>query len=86
MTDLGTWEHSMIFDKRFESKLYCGEKKSRLTIPINDPTHAKDKVVVIEAEINHCEMISFTHLKRENEQQIRQYVNDVQIDFGDKYI
>ena len=24
--------------------------------------------------------------KKDNEQQIRQYVNDVQIDFGDKYI
>jgi mannose-1-phosphate guanylyltransferase len=49
----------------------------------------KDKIVVIQGLEDYIVVENDNILlicKKEDEQQIRQYVNDVQIDFGEKYI
>ncbi len=89
-SDLGTW--GALYDIRTKDANHNSivGKKVKTYNTHNCIIHMpKDKVVVVEGLEDYIIVENDNVLlicKRENEQQIRQYVNDVQIDFGDKYI
>lgn len=89
-SDLGTWGALYeISDKDEHENVVTGNKVKTYNSNgciINVP---KNKAVVLQGMEDYIIVDNDNVLlicKKENEQQIRQYVNDVQIDFGDKYI
>lgn len=89
-SDLGTWGSLYeISEKDRHSNVVAGNKVKTYGSTgciINVP---KNKAVVLQGMEDYIIVDNDNVLlicKKDNEQQIRQYVNDVQIDFGDKYI
>ncbi|MBO4646479.1 MAG: mannose-1-phosphate guanylyltransferase [Bacteroidales bacterium] len=89
-SDLGTWGSLYeISPKDEHQNVVAGNKVKTYNSQgciINVP---KNKAVVLQGMDDYIVVDNDNVLlicKKENEQQIRQYVNDVQIDFGDKYI
>lgn len=89
-SDLGTWGALYeISDKDENKNVVTGNKVKTYNSNgciINVP---KNKAVVLQGMEDYIIVDNDNVLlicKKDNEQQIRQYVNDVQIDFGDKYI
>jgi mannose-1-phosphate guanylyltransferase len=89
-SDLGTWGSLYDISKKNEDfNLIAGNKVKTYNTKhciINVP---KNKAVVLQGLDDYIVVDNDNVLlicKKENEQQIRQYVNDVQIDFGEKYV
>lgn len=89
-SDLGTWGALYDISEKDEHKnVVMGNKVKTYNSNgciINVP---KNKAVVLQGMEDYIVVDNDNVLlicKKDNEQQIRQYVNDVQIDFGDKYI
>ncbi|MDD4395536.1 MAG: mannose-1-phosphate guanylyltransferase [Bacteroidales bacterium] len=89
-SDLGTWGALYtISDKNADANMIAGNKVKTYNTNnciINVP---KNKAVVIQGLDDYIVVENDNVLlicKKENEQQIRQYVNDVQLDFGEKYV
>ena len=89
-SDLGTWGslHS-ICPKDEKGNTVVG-KKTKIYNTTNCIINApKNKVVVVQGLDNYIVVENDDVLlicSKDDEQQIRQYVNDVQMDFGEKYV
>lgn len=89
-SDLGTWGSLYEIRSKDENQNAIVGKKVKTYHTKNSIVHVpKNKIVVIDGLEDFIVVENEDILlicKKENEQHIRQYVNDIQIDFGDKYI
>lgn len=89
-SDLGTWGALYnIVEKDEQGNSIVGKKVKTYNSSRCIVNMPKDKVVILQGLDDYIVVENDNTLlicKKEEEQQIRQYVTDVQIDFGDKYI
>ncbi|MEG1556677.1 MAG: sugar phosphate nucleotidyltransferase, partial [Bacteroidales bacterium] len=89
-SDLGTWSSLYDIRAKDENRNAIIGKKIKTYNSTNCIIDVpKDKIVVIQGLDNYIVVEKDDMLlicKKEDEQQIRQYVNDVQLDFGNKYV
>lgn len=89
-SDLGTWSSLHDIRLKDENQNAIIGKRVKTYNTQNSIIHVpKDKIVVIDGLDDYIVVENENMLlicKKENEQNIRQYVNDIQVDFGDKYI
>lgn len=89
-SDLGTWGALYEISEKDSAGNVIGGNKTKTYNSHNCIIRVpKDKAVVVQGLDDFIVIENENVLlicKKENEQQIRQYVNDVQIDLGDKYV
>ena len=89
-SDLGTWNSLYEISEKDENRnVISGNKVKTYNSTGCVISVPKNKAIVLQGMEDFIIVDNDNVLlicKKDNEQQIRQYVNDVQIDFGDKYI
>lgn len=89
-SDLGTWGSLYTISEKDDNANSISSKKVKTYNTKNCIIKtSKDKVVVVQGLENYIVVENDNVIlicSKEDEQQIRQYVNDVQIEFGDQYV